>query len=132
MSEIKNCPFCAHDEVTLVASVVDNDYYNARCVRCGACGPTAAGETPAVERWNTRRKVHPSVQVGTDVYADLRNATPEELLEAVAWYYRKTVVLPAASEGMLSFVYLGFLLAQPGGWEHVAPWWLRASKKERS
>jgi len=129
MSEIKNCPFCAYNEVTLVANIVDNDYYNARCVRCGACGPTTAGETPAVERWNTRRKIHPSVQVDADAYDNLRQATPEELLEAVEWSMRQSDNEPWQIQRALTFLHAGFALAQPSGWEQVAPMWLRESRK---
>lgn len=69
------------------------------------------------------------MDINEDAYDALRNATPEELLEALIWYYRETFESPAASERMILFLRLGFTLAQPGGWEHVAPMWLRESRK---
>lgn len=129
MSEIKNCPFCAHDEIVLVPSTVDDDYYNARCVRCGACGPTAFSETIAVERWNKRCEVRQFAQPNADAYEDLRNTTPEELLDAEIWFTQQSIKDPWQLKQALSFLRTGFQLAQPGGWEQVAPWWLRESKK---
>lgn len=57
-----------------------------------------------------------------DAYSELTEATPEELLEAVMWFYQDYT----AHKWLL---HLGFELAQPGGWKHVAPYWLRASKE---
>lgn len=65
-----------------------------------------------------------------DVYENLRNATPEELLEAVSWFWRQsTSVSLAEAEEMIVLLRQGFRLAQPGGWTHVAPHWLRESQK---
>ena len=64
-----------------------------------------------------------------DAYEDLRNATPEQLLEAVAWWYRQSINAPDMIKFALSCTRHGFQLAQPGGWERVAPMWLRESKK---
>lgn len=64
-----------------------------------------------------------------DAYEDLRNATPEELLEAVEWFARQTIKEPRLLEQMLSFLREGFYLARPGGWERVAPMWLQESKR---
>lgn len=69
------------------------------------------------------------MNINADAYEDLRNATPEQLLSAAIWYYRETVESPAAGERMIAFLRLGFQLAQPGGWERVAPMWLRESQK---
>ena len=69
------------------------------------------------------------MNINEDAYEDLRQATPEELLEAVAWWYRQSINPPETIEFALSFVRAGFALAQPGGWQHVAPWWLRESQK---
>lgn len=72
----------------------------------------------------------PSVQVGTDAYEDLRNATPEELLAAMEWFLRQsTAISLAEAEETISFLRQGFDLARPGGWERVAPLWLRESRK---
>lgn len=65
-----------------------------------------------------------------DAYEDLRNATPEELLEAVIWFTSQGINDPWQLERTLSSLRRGFALAQPGGWEHVAPMWLRESRKE--
>ena len=129
MSEIKHCPFCAHDEITLVPSIVDDDYYNAQCVRCGARGPTAGSETRAVEKWNGRRETYPLAQADIDAYEDLRNATPEQLLEAMIWSIRQSVAVPELADQMVSFLRVGWRLARPGGWMNITPMWLRESKR---
>jgi len=83
MSKIKNCSFCAHDTITLVAS-----------------------------------------------YEDLRNATPEELLEAVIWFIRQSDSAPCDLEqALVASLRQGFQLAQPDGWQRVAPMWLRESRE---
>jgi len=55
-----------------------------------------------------------------DNYIELKNATPEQLLEAAANYYEKFD--PAAG----AWIRLGFKLAQSGGWRQVAEDWLQA------
>jgi hypothetical protein len=70
-----------------------------------------------------------AARVNTDAYEDLRNATPEELLEAVIWFYRQSSLPPEDVKIAISFMRSGFQLAQPGGWERVAPMWLRESRK---
>ena len=79
-----------------------------------------------------------SVQVGNDMiqvppsadaYTDLRTATPEELLEAMIWSIRQSVAVPELADQTISFLRVGWRLARPGGWMHVAPMWLRESKK---
>lgn len=73
----------------------------------------------------------PVVQVGTDAYGDLRNATPEQLLDAVIWFYQQSNLPPEEVKIAVSFLRSGFALAQPGGWERVAPGWLRESKRPK-
>lgn len=70
-----------------------------------------------------------TVQVGTDAYEDLRNATPEELLEAVIWFTSQGVNDLWQLKRTLSSLRRGFALAQPDGWQHVALHWLRESRK---
>ena len=55
-------------------------------------------------------------------YTDLKAATPEQILEAAVWFYEQNNL---EAENWLR---LGFALAQPGGWERVAPYWLRKSQ----
>ena len=55
------------------------------------------------------------------VYDGIRGATPEELLEAVVWFYMRGDNPAYTCERMLR---IGFAVAQPGGWEQVAPDWL--------
>lgn len=55
-----------------------------------------------------------------DKYEQLKNATPEQLLEAAMEHYAGG---DKEAERMMR---LGFALAQPGGWELVAPAWLCA------
>jgi hypothetical protein len=71
-----------------------------------------------------------SVKVGTDAYEDLRGATPEELLAAAVWSIRQSAGTKAAVDQLVSYLRAGFQLAQPGGWERIAPWWLRESRKQ--
>lgn len=55
----------------------------------------------------------------SDEYRDLKEASPQELLEAAIAAYRQ--FNPEAERWMR----LGFALAQDTGWEQVAPYWLR-------
>jgi len=55
----------------------------------------------------------------SDEYRDLKEASPQELLEAAIAAYRQ--FNPEAERWMR----LGFALAQKTGWEQVAPYWLR-------
>ena len=72
---------------------------------------------------------------GLDIYEDLRNATPEELLEAMEWFLRQgnqdNLEAQWKLKRTLTSLRLGFQLTQPGGWAHVAPYWLRESRKEK-
>lgn len=63
-------------------------------------------------------------------YEDLRNATPEELLGAVVWFYRQESTISAVeAEEVISLLRIGWEIARPGGWKQVAPMWLRESRK---
>jgi len=73
----------------------------------------------------------PDPSQASDAYEDLRNATPEERLEAVIWFLRQTVRPAADIEEAIAFLRTGFDLARPGGWERVAPMWLRESQKAK-
>lgn len=53
-----------------------------------------------------------------DKYSSLREASPEELLEAAIWFYKDKDM---SYEALLR---LGFALAQEGGWWYIAPDWL--------
>ena len=53
---------------------------------------------------------------------ELKSATPEDLLEAAIMFYANS---NPESERWLR---LGFALAQPCGWENIAPAWLRDLK----
>lgn len=59
-----------------------------------------------------------------DVYGELIEATPEELLEAAIWFYQ--------SDHLSKFLRLGFELARPEGWKHIAPYWLKISKEAKT
>jgi hypothetical protein len=137
MSKMKNCPFCAYDGTKVerysfvpMATASNHFEYRVTCLNCGACGPNDISKEQAIESWSIRRKVHPSDQADTDAYEDLRNATPEELLSAVTWFYRQeSTISMAEAEEIVSLLRIGWELARPGGWAHVAPMWLRESKK---
>ena len=67
-----------------------------------------------------------------DAYEDLRKATPEELLEAMIWFYQQDTTISAVeAEDTIALLRIGWELARPGGWQRVAPHWLRESRKER-
>ena len=71
--------------------------------------------------------------VDADACDDLRNAAPEELLEAVIWFVRQSDSAPCDLErALVASLRQGFQLARPGGWQHVAPMWLRESRKLRA
>lgn len=53
-------------------------------------------------------------------YEELRNASPEELLEAVCGFYDKQ----SATGNFVSGLKIGFKIAGPDGWKEVAPIWL--------
>ena len=57
---------------------------------------------------------------------DLRTASPKELLEAYAFWAEQ-----ALTARELYFLRLGFGLAQPDGWEHIAPAWLRLYRESK-
>lgn len=72
------------------------------------------------------------VNIDEDIaYEDLRNATSEELLEAVIWFICQSIEKPWQLKRALASLRNGFQLAQPDGWQHVAPMWLRESRKEK-
>jgi hypothetical protein len=60
-----------------------------------------------------------------EIYADLKNASPEELLRTVKFFSSWKNMPDIFFVGMD----MGFALARPGGWEHVAPAWLRAMRE---
>ena len=146
MSEMKNCPFCGYGGSKFeMMTVGDHCEHWAMCTNCGATGPNELTKVRAAETWNMRREVYPSVQVdrgiddplvgidtckkpGHDAYEDLRSATPEQLLEAEEWFVRQGT---DRAGDAIYFLRLGFQLARPGGWERVAPMWLRESRKRR-
>ena len=127
----KKCPFCAYDEIGFRTVTIGGHYkYRVVCSRCNALGPNESSTDLAVVSWNMRREVDPSVQTDAEAYEDPRNATPEELLEAMIWFYRQDGTISAAeAEDTIALLRLGFTLARPGGWERVAPLWLRESRK---
>ena len=131
MDEMKNCPFCGRQATELETWTASHSYhgYRVRCTACDSAGGKSLSEEQAIKNWNSRREAHPSVQITADAYDDLRNATPEELLEAAAWYYRQAIRPPEAADDAVSFLHIGFILARHGGWERVAPLWLRESRK---
>jgi len=57
-----------------------------------------------------------------DIYADLKAATPGQLVRAALHHYR-------AREEFCRGIELGVKLCQPDGWQQVAPAWLRDVKQ---
>lgn len=155
----KKCPFCACDESGFKTVMIGGHYeYRVICLNCDAHGPNYLSKDLATKSWNMRREVYPPAQAdvdayeddremtprekleelekmitdmievppSADAYTDLRTATPEQLLEAAMWFYRESADQPDLA---CHFIELGFLLARPGGWQRVAPMWLRESQK---
>ena len=60
-----------------------------------------------------------------DPYKELKEATPEELLEALLFWSRIHVNRSPPGKFDEDTLRMGFALAQKDGWEHVAPKWLR-------
>ncbi len=56
-----------------------------------------------------------------ELYKELKEASPEELLEAVLYHYGMNAIITHNRAGLLK---LGFALARENGWRHVAPAWL--------
>jgi hypothetical protein len=65
----------------------------------------------------------------SEIYGELKAATPEELLAAVQLEWKAAGVM---TEDFYRGLKLGFKLASPGGWEAVAPAWLRTMRELRS
>jgi hypothetical protein len=57
---------------------------------------------------------------------ELKNATPDELLQAAVWFWKSKNPDP------MYMLRLGFALAHKNGWEFIAPYWLRGSKEEEA
>ena len=64
-----------------------------------------------------------------DRYAKLKAATPEQLLEALMWFYSQAH-LDVDNAIFVHALKLGFAVSQPGGWENVAPSWLERAMGE--
>lgn len=133
MNEIKECPFCAYNAAEFETLTIDDHFeHRIMCLNCGAMGPNDVGNAQVIKAWNMRREAYPSVQADADAYEDLCKATPEELLEAVIWFLRQRFGTPGHADHQdwaISYLRNGFALARPGGWEQVAPMWLRESQK---
>ena len=129
----KKCPFCAHDKTGFKTVFAGGRHeHRVVCLNCNALGPNELNADLAVASWNERREVHPSVQVDADACDARRSATPEQLLKAMIWFLLQGADTPThGAEDAIYFLRAGFQLAQPGGWERVAPMWLRESRKER-
>lgn len=56
------------------------------------------------------------------MYKPLKEATPEELLDAAIWFWEHTA---DDHSDFVAGMREGFAIAQKDGWEHVAPAWLR-------
>lgn len=126
MNDERRCPFCGCYLIKFEKVGVGGRMI---CANCDACGPVRQDREWAARGWNEVCEMHEAAKAGIDAYEDLRNATPKQLLEAAIWFYRETVEAPAAGERMILFLRLGWELAQPGGWMHIAPIWLRESQK---
>ena len=57
-----------------------------------------------------------------DTYEKLRQSTPEDRLRATVQFYK-------VNSAFVAGIKLGFALAQPDGWRHVAPAWLRGVRE---
>ena len=53
MSELKPCPFCGNDNISVIESVV-KPFYWCKCEKCGASISCYKTRKKAVEVWNRR------------------------------------------------------------------------------
>lgn len=66
MTQRKNCPFCANDNLQLDSWIVGEDApsqhieWSVACQNCGAYGPNDLGKSGAEEAWNIRRSILPT------------------------------------------------------------------------
>ena len=70
------------------------------------------------------------------IYDDLKQASPEELLEATIEHYKVKRYEGARwgrfeRNGFLNGLRLGFKIAQANGWQEVAPAWLREYQEKK-
>ena len=66
----------------------------------------------------------------SDQYDQLRNATPEQLLAAVKWFYLDNETDSSLYDLKKAMIEIGFAVGQPGGWKQVAPLWLEQVLRE--
>lgn len=66
----------------------------------------------------------------SDQYQDIQNATNEELLQAflVEQKEHPSCDTEVTQKAYIKGVEMGFKIAQPDGWRHIAPCWLRRIK----
>jgi len=67
--------------------------------------------------------------VKSDIYEELKQSTPKERLRAAIWFWEQAADSHA---DYIAGLETGFALAQPDGWRHVAPAWLREIRKEKA
>jgi hypothetical protein len=85
--------------------------------------PPTAEDVEAVLKRMNEAPIH-LMDMSSDSYSDLQNAPAEELLEvAIANYKGKGMPVEF-------LVRLGFDLAREGGWEHIAPAWLKQYREK--
>jgi hypothetical protein len=63
-----------------------------------------------------------------DPYAELKALALEARLDVAMWWYENTSY-PEQRFLVRRMLLLGFLIAQPDGWEYIAPAWLREWKE---
>lgn len=54
--EMRECPFCAHGQLDVVAVEHDSRVLAVKCIECGATGPRSLSDDPAhtIFAWNQR------------------------------------------------------------------------------
>lgn len=63
--------------------------------------------------------------IPTDIYAELKAATTEDLILATAWWYEKELDQSRFTDGLR----MALKIMQPDGWWQVAPAWLREYRR---
>lgn len=86
LSEVKPCPFCGGDDITLATSY-NNKFYNAECNACGACTAVHSSEIEVVQAWNTRSSEWVSVKDRLPEFGE-KVLTWHQAGEVKAGYYR--------------------------------------------
>jgi Lar family restriction alleviation protein len=75
MAELRDCPFCGNDELSMLVEDRSEEAYSIQCDECGASGPRAEAEHLADAKWNGK--------LGKRRPTDVREESLEAMRKAV-------------------------------------------------